>query len=81
MTWILSLVSLPKLIAGIGALLLFVLGALGLRKGGKDALRAQQAKDAAKRSEAGRSAAGKAKAKIDAGKTPEDIVKGHDAKW
>jgi hypothetical protein len=36
---------MTKLIAGIGALLLFVLGALGLRKGGKDAVRREQAEN------------------------------------
>jgi len=81
MGWILSLVSLPKLIAGIGAVLALVMGVLGIRKSGNDSVLAKQARDAARRSEAGRKAAGKARAQIDAGKTPEDIARENDGKW
>ena len=46
MTWLLSLISMPKLLAGIGALVGLVLGVLGIRKSGKDAAEIMAAMEA-----------------------------------
>lgn len=51
------------------------------RKSGKDAVIASQAKDAAKRTEKGRKAAGKARDDLRDGKSPDEVVRGNDGAW
>lgn len=67
----------PYIIAAGGAVVAFFLA----RKGGKDAVEADIAKDAAKRADAGRSAQAKAQKDIAAGKTPEQVVRDNDGAW
>ncbi|MEN9924698.1 MAG: hypothetical protein RL268_824 [Pseudomonadota bacterium] len=81
MTWLLSLISLPKLIAGLGALVALVAGILGIRKSGKDAALAKQAKDTLKRTDAGRQAVADAKRRADDGESPEEIARKNDGEW
>lgn len=60
--------------------LVFIMGFF-VRKSGKDAILSGQAKDAAKRSENGRQAAGKAHRELQGGKSPDDVVDGNSDKW
>lgn len=58
-----------------------VFAALMLRSGGKDAVKADIAKDAGKRSEAGRVRQSRAKKALKDGKSPEQIVRDNDGAW
>ena len=66
-------------LAGLALALLAAFGAG--RREGRISGRAKASEDALKRADAGRKAAGKAKAKIDAGKTPEEIARENDGRW
>ncbi len=66
----------------------WVLGVLGVgvayltgRSGGAAKVKRKQAEDAVKGVQAGAKGAAKAEADLRAGQTPEDIVRGNDAKW
>lgn len=60
-----------------------IIAIIGLfaRKSGKDAVLAGQAKDAARRSEEGRKAAGQAAQDIRGGKAPDDVLRANDGDW
>lgn len=66
----------------------WILGALGIgaawltgRSSGAAKVKQKQAEAVAKGVEAGAKGAAKAEADLRAGKTPEDIVRGHDNAW
>lgn len=66
----------------------WLLGALGVgaayltgRSGGAAKVRRKQAEGTLKGVQAGAKGAAKAEADLRAGQTPEDIVRGNDAKW
>lgn len=71
----------PYLIAAGAALI----GILGLRRGAVVSDRRKREtealKDRIKRTDAGRAAAEKARRGLEAGKSPDDVVKKDDAKW
>ncbi len=67
----------PYLLAAGGVLVAFLTG----RSSGAAKVRQKQAEAVAKGVEAGAKGAAKAEADLRAGKTPEEIVRGNDAKW
>lgn len=73
---------LKRAALALAGLALAMFGAWGAgRREGRQRAAQKAAEDALKRTEKGRAAVGKAKAKLDAGKTPEEIVRENDGKW
>lgn len=71
----------PYIIAAVAALL----GILGLRRGAVVSDRRKREtealKDRIKRTDAGRAAAEKARREVEAGKSPDDVVRKNDGRW
>ena len=62
--------------------LLFILGAWGAgRRDGGQAAKKRAAEDTIKRTEKGRKGAAKAKGRLDAGESPEDVARKNDGRW
>lgn len=51
------------------------------RQGGGQAVKKRAAEDTIKRAEKGRKGAAKAKGRLDAGESPEDVARKNDGRW
>lgn len=67
----------PYILAAGGFVVAFLTG----RAGGAAKVKRKQAEDTVKGVQAGAKGAAKAEADLRGGKSPEDIVRGNDAKW